>query len=111
VNLCQLDLGIEQLLLLPTIVPQHSNACEALGIAYQKKGDLAQAREATSRVLSADPKNPVALKNLGAILGRVGDSLRALYFIRQSYQANPQDPQTVYCLAFAYMEMGDIEQA
>ena len=29
----------------------------------------------------------------------------------QSYQANPQDPQTVYGLAFAYMELGGIEQS
>jgi len=31
--------------------------------------------------------------------------------LRQSYQIDTQDPQTVYGLAFAYMEMGDIEQA
>ena len=35
------------------------------------------------------PRNPAAIKNLGAILGREGDSL------------NPQDPQTVHGLAFA----------
>jgi len=111
VDLGQLDQGIELLNRCLQIAPQHSNACVALGIAYQKKGDLAQAREATNRALAADPKNPVALKNLGAILGREGDSLRALYYLRQSYQINSQDPQTVYGLAFAYMEMGDIEQA
>lgn len=58
-----------------------------------------------------DPKNPVVLKNLDAILGREGDSLKALYFLRQSYQVDPHDPQTVYGLAFAYMELGDIEPA
>ena len=83
----------------------------ALGIVYQKKSNLAQAREANSRALAADPKNPVALKNLGAILGREGDSLLDLYYLRQFYQANPLDPQTVYGLTFAYMELGDIEPA
>lgn len=111
VDLGQLDRGIKLLNLCLQIAPEHSHACVALGIAYQKKGDLAQARAFTSRALAIDPKNPVALKNLGAILGREGDSLRALYYLRQSYQANPQDPQTVYGLAFAYMEMGDIEPA
>ena len=53
----------------------------------------------------------MALRNLGAILGREGDGLKALCYLRRSYQADPQDPQTVYGLAFAYMEMGDIEQA
>ena len=111
VDLGQLDHGIELLKRCLQIAPQHSNACVALGIAYQKNGDLAQARAFTSQALAADPKNPVALKNLGAILGREGDSLRALYYLRQSYQANPKDPQTVYGLAFAYMDMGDIEPA
>jgi Flp pilus assembly protein TadD len=47
----------------------------------------------------------VALKNLGAILGQEGDSLRSLYYLRQSFEIDPQDPQTVYGLAFAYMEL------
>ena len=63
------------------------------------------------QALAADPGNPVALKNLGAILGKEGDSLRALYYLRQSFEIDSQDPQTVYGLAFAYMELGDIEPA
>jgi len=59
------------------------------GIVYQKKGDIAQARTFTTRSLAADPSNPADLKNLGAILGREGDSLRALYFLRRSYQVDP----------------------
>jgi len=43
----------------------------------------------------------VALKNLGAILGKEGDSLRALYYLSRSNECDPQDPQTVYGLAFA----------
>jgi hypothetical protein len=71
----------------------------ALGIADQKKSDLAQARAFTSRALAADLRNPGALKNLGAILGREGD------------RSIPRTPQTVHAPAFAYMELGDIEQA
>jgi len=63
------------------------------------------------KALAADPRNPVALKNLGAILGKEGDSLRALYYLRRSFEIDPQDPQTVYGLAFAYMELGDMEPA
>jgi len=61
--------------------------------------------------LATDPRNSVAFKNLGAILGQEGYSLRALYYLRQSYQADPKDPQTFYGLAFAYMKLEDIEQA
>ncbi len=80
------------------------------GIAYQKS-DLAQAKAFNSQALAADPKNPVALKNLGAILGREGDSLRALYSLRQSYQANPQGPADGVRLGLRLHGDGDIEQA
>jgi tetratricopeptide (TPR) repeat protein len=61
--------------------------------------------------LGTDPRNPVALKNLGDIYGQEGDSLRALYNLRRSFECDPHDPQTVYGLAFTYMEPGDVEQA
>ena len=44
----------------------------------KKKGDLPRAKEYAMRTLAADPRNPVALKNLGAIFGKEGDSLKAL---------------------------------
>ena len=43
----------------------------------------------------------MAPKNLGAILGQEKGSLRALYCLRRSFEADPKDPQTVYGLAFA----------
>ncbi|MBN1236657.1 MAG: tetratricopeptide repeat protein [Methanotrichaceae archaeon] len=83
----------------------------ALALGFQRAGDLPRAREYAMQALAADPSNPVAIKNLGAIFGQEGDSLRALYYLRRSLEADPKDPQTVYGLAFAYMELGDIEQA
>ncbi len=35
----------------------------------------------------------------------------SLYYLRQSLEIDPQEPQTVYCLAFAYMELGDMDPA
>jgi hypothetical protein len=49
----------------------------------------------------SDPRSPSALKNLGAILGQEGGSLRALRYLRCSNECDPQDPQTAYALAFA----------
>ena len=40
-------------------------------------------------------------KNLGAIFGQEGGSLRALYYLRRSNECDPQDPQTAYRPAFA----------
>jgi tetratricopeptide (TPR) repeat protein len=111
VDLGQLDQGRELLHRCLQLAPGHSHACVALALGYQRAGDLLRAREYTMQALAADPGNPVALKNLGAILGKEGDSLRALYYLRQSFEIDPLDPQTVYGLAFAYMELGDIEPA
>jgi Tfp pilus assembly protein PilF len=82
VDLDQLDQGRELLHRCLKLMPGHSHACMALAFGYQRAGDLLRAKEYTMQALAADPRNPVALKNLGAILGKEGDSLRAL-----SYQA------------------------
>ena len=37
--------------------------------------------------------------------------LRLKPYLRQSFEIDPEDPQTVYGLAFAYMGLRDIEQA
>jgi tetratricopeptide (TPR) repeat protein len=111
VDLGQLDQGRELLHRCLELAHGHSHACTALALGYQRAGDLLRAKEYTMQALAADPGNPVALKNLGAILGKEGDSLRALYYLRRSYECDPLDPQTVYGLAFAYMELGDIELA
>ena len=47
VDLGQLDKGIELLLRCLQIATQHTHACMALGIAYQKLGDLSQAKKFT----------------------------------------------------------------
>jgi tetratricopeptide (TPR) repeat protein len=81
----------------------------ALALGYQRAGDLPRAREYTMQALAADPRNPVALKNLGAILGKEGDSLRALYYLRRSFEIDPQDPQTVYGLAWPGTGLGRLQ--
>ena len=111
VDLGQLDQGRELLHRCLQLAPGHSHACVALALGYQRAGDLLRAKEYTMQALATDPGNPVALKNLGAILGKEGDSLRALYYLRRSFEIDPLDPQTVYGLAFAYMELGDMELA
>jgi hypothetical protein len=44
------------------------------------KGDLPRAKEYAMRALAADPKNPMALKNLGAILGKEGNTKTTVLF-------------------------------
>jgi len=101
VDLGQLNQGRELLHRCLQLAPGHSHACVALALGYQRAGDLPRAKEYTMQALAADPRNPVALKNLGAILGKEKGSLRALYYLRLSFEIDPQDQQTVYGLAFA----------
>lgn len=62
------------------------------------------------QALAADPRNPVSLKNLGAILGKEDDSLRALYYLRLSNDAIPRTRKP--CTASpSNLKQGDIEQA
>ena len=99
-DLGQLDQGRELLHRCLELAPGHSHACVALALGYQRAGDLSRAKKYTMQAVATDPRNPVALKNLGAILGKEGDSLRALYYLRRSNECDPLDPQTVYGLAF-----------
>jgi len=75
-----------------SIAPGHSHAYVDLALAHQRKGDLPRAKEYTMRALAADPRNPVALKNLGATFGKEGDNLKALYYLHRSYEIESRDP-------------------
>jgi Flp pilus assembly protein TadD len=91
----QLAKGIELLHRCLQLAPEHSHAYVALALGCQRAGDLPRAKEYTMRALAADPRNPVALKNLGAIFGKEGDALLAFYYLRRSFEIEPADPQTV----------------
>jgi tetratricopeptide (TPR) repeat protein len=63
--------------------PSHVNAHVALGYAYQRAGDLEQAKKYSLKALEMDPNNPYVLKNLGGIFGKGGDNLRAFNYLRR----------------------------
>ena len=90
---------------------RHANAHVALGFAYMNSSDLMSAKEYTLQALKIVPNDPIALRNLGGILGKEKDFLNAFYQLQKSYDINPHDPQTVYGLAFAYKSMNDFENA
>jgi len=74
-------------------------------------GDLRAAKEYTLKALKITPDNPFALRNLGGIFGKEKDYLNSFYHLQKSYNINPDDPQTVYGLAFAYQSLNDFENA
>jgi hypothetical protein len=58
--------------------PQSHPCSRSLGLAYQRTGNLKKTKEHTIRSLADDFENPIDLKNLGAIFGKEGDSLKDL---------------------------------
>jgi len=93
------------------ISPGNANARVALGFAYMNLGDLKNAKDYTLEALKIAPENSFALKNLGGISGKERDYQSAFYYLKKSHEINPQDPQTVYGLAFAYKSLNDLENA
>ena len=74
VDLGQLDKGRELLHRCLQLAPGHSHACVALALGYLRACDLLRAREYTMQALAADPRNRVALRNLGVVsVRRVAD--------------------------------------
>ena len=58
-------------------------------LLWQVSGELKRVK----RALATDPSNPVALHDLGAFFDKEGDALLALYYLRQSIEIDPLDPQ------------------
>lgn len=105
------DMSITLLKQCIKLSPRHANAHVALGFAYMNSNDLKSAKECTSRALKIVPNDPIALRNLGGILGKEKDYLNAFYHLQKFYDINPHDLQTVYGLAFAYNSLNDFENA
>jgi hypothetical protein len=57
--------------------------------------------DCSGKALAADPRNPVALKNLSAILVKEGDSLRLSTICAALSRSIPRPAQTVYGLVLA----------
>ena len=64
------------------------NALAALGILSEERGDLKQAQELFQEVLKLDPRNLIAISNLGTLLAKSGDLLGAISLWRPAFERN-----------------------
>jgi tetratricopeptide (TPR) repeat protein len=64
------------------------NALAALGILSEERGDLKQAQELFQEVLKLDPRNLIAISNLGTLLAKSGDLQGAISLWRPAFERN-----------------------
>jgi tetratricopeptide (TPR) repeat protein len=103
----------EALALLKTEVeerPESADAWNALGIAYQRKGDRVRALEAIERSHEINPENPYTLRNLGALLAS-DDPFAGLPYLKKASELLPKDAAVAFGYGKALLECGHVSDA
>jgi len=82
-----------------------------LAMVYQWRREFDEADAAADRALALQPKDAIALSNLGSMLGWSGRSEAALEVLQQAIRLDPfHPPNYLERLAFAHASLGDYEQ-
>ena len=90
-NAGQLNEAIAELTLATSIDPKSGEAQMLLGIAYDRKGLGARARDAFETALHAPDDKAMHLNNLGFLLYRQGDYDEAIKYLKRAAKINPDD--------------------
>ncbi len=83
----------------------------ARAIELHRQGRLEQASTQYRRILREQPRQALALRNLGTILLQQGDHRQAAKLLGEAVIAGAQDPVTLYNHALALQEVGDLDAA
>lgn len=78
---------------------EHVDGFDVLGRIYSDRGQLVEARAAWERVLAIVPEHAGALKGLGFLFYRQGDTRRAADILEHAVAANPEDESARRALA------------
>ncbi len=82
-----------------------------LGLAYDRKGDLAEAMRHYGASISLDPYNGKAHDNLGTIFSKQGRFPEAIQEFRTALALNPGDAAAMNNLGNVYANLGRLEEA
>jgi tetratricopeptide (TPR) repeat protein len=110
VKIQMVDKAITHLNKAIAIHPNYRNAYLLLGNAYFYKGNYQRAVESYNEVLRLNPGNrdgtnnlAVALREQGKYYGEKENDLnKALLYLKQSYEVNPNDNETIRLLGVTY---------
>lgn len=70
-----------------------------------QEGRFHAAADVLLEAFREDPENAEVTRELGTVLGVIGDTEGAVDFLRRSHFSNPRDPQTVAELVLRLREM------
>ena len=111
-DLGKLDLAIEHLSQALKIDKNLVNAKVAIGVAYARKNDSERSASILKEAVLEDPDNGYALRNLGAVLLKMGrDQEDSLRYLRRAVALLPGDQQAWFGLAQGEFAAGNLENA
>ena len=74
--------------------PEHADGYDCLARIHTDRGELPEARAAWERVLAIVPEHPGALKGIGFLFFRQGDTRKAVEALEHALAVNPGDEST-----------------
>jgi Flp pilus assembly protein TadD len=77
----------------------------------REEGDLVTARRELETAIRLDPKNPVALREMGLILFSAGNYELSRRFFVRALQANPEDKASMGYLGCALSRLNRFDEA
>lgn len=111
-DLGKLDQAIDHLSQALVIENDLVNAKVAIGVAYARKNEPEKSVSILKEAVLEDPDNGYALRNLGAMLLKLGrDQEDCLRYMRRAVLLLPDDQQAWFGLAQAEFVSGDFEKA
>jgi len=90
---------------------ENAEAWEALGCAYLRKQEYANAESYLSRARETDPENASVLRNLSVVLSRIGRGEESFELLKTAHSLDSRDYLTSFALALAYRSRGENESA
>jgi Flp pilus assembly protein TadD len=91
--------------------PSLPTAWHFLGVAYERRGDSANALDAWGKALNLQPDYPQTHTALGLLYAHTGDMLKAEIEFRQSSSSNPDDAEAHYNLGLALARLQRFDEA
>jgi tetratricopeptide (TPR) repeat protein len=91
----ELEQAIKLLNKATELQPKVADSWTALGVAYQRKGNLDAAQNALMKSYDIDSNNPYTLRNLGAILAKTNPK-EGIKFLEAAVKILPDDQQAQY---------------